>query len=466
MGKVLGCLVALLMIQLQAGSVAAQSSFKNVAGGIWSTGLSPTPVVLTPSTGGTLAAQVDTHYALIKIPAGCSGAHCQETSTAGDVYGPNAYVVLGPNGTYPLDGTWTVLNNANSSWIGPRADQRDPIVGNPDYDNAEVFGSDTDFYVYRTTFNLTALGLDHATAAINLSWLSDNDANAQRTLFSHIRLCSISSPTDPVCPANTAVPNSGNAGQFAPDLTTVNITSGFKPGLMALDFIVYNEFLPAGHNASGLNVLINSATSGSLPLLNVTLGGTGTGTVSSDLAGIACPTDCAQGYLAGTQVTLTATATGNSIFTGWLGGSCSGTSTTCTVTVNGDVNVTATFAAAGTVATLDVDASAPVGTYNALTDGLLIIRWMFGLTGNALISNAVSPGAQRATATAIADYLTNIKPKLDADGNGSVDALTDGLLIIRRLFGLSGTALTNNAIGPGATRNAAEIETYLQGLMP
>ena len=146
MGKVLACLVSLLTIQLHVGSAAAQGSFKNVAGGVWSTGLSPTPIVLTPSSGGTLAAQVDSHYQLIKLPANCAGAHCQETNTPGDLYGPNAYVVLGPNGTYPLDGTWTVGNGPDSSWIGPRADQRDPTVGNPGYDNAEVFGSDTDFY--------------------------------------------------------------------------------------------------------------------------------------------------------------------------------------------------------------------------------------------------------------------------------------------------------------------------------
>ena len=50
--------------------------------------------------------------------------------------------------------------------------------------------------------------------------------------------------------------------------------------------------------------------------------------------------------------------------------------------------------------------------------------------------------------------------------NGEADALTDGLMLIRYLFGLRGAALTAGAIGPGATRTGAQIETYIQSLMP
>lgn len=55
--------------------------------------------------------------------------------------------------------------------------------------------------------------------------------------------------------------------------------------------------------------------------------------------------------------------------------------------------------------------------------------------------------------------------KLDIDGNGVQDALTDGLLIIRALFGLTGTAVTNGAIGGGSpTRTTwAQIQPYLNG---
>ena len=51
---------------------------------------------------------------------------------------------------------------------------------------------------------------------------------------------------------------------------------------------------------------------------------------------------------------------------------------------------------------------------------------------------------------------------LDIDGNGTVDALTDGLLFIRYAFGLRGSALIAGAVGSCASRSsAADIETYL-----
>ncbi len=54
---------------------------------------------------------------------------------------------------------------------------------------------------------------------------------------------------------------------------------------------------------------------------------------------------------------------------------------------------------------------------------------------------------------------------LDVDGNGAQDALTDGLLIIRALFGLTGTAVTSGAIGSGSPMRTtwAQIQPYLNG---
>jgi hypothetical protein len=47
-----------------------------------------------------------------------------------------------------------------------------------------------------------------------------------------------------------------------------------------------------------------------------------------------------------------------------------------------------------------------------------------------------------------------------------VDALTDGLLILRYLFGLEGSSLTNGVVAPDAPRTSYVIETYLKSLMP
>ncbi len=53
------------------------------------------------------------------------------------------------------------------------------------------------------------------------------------------------------------------------------------------------------------------------------------------------------------------------------------------------------------------------------------------------------------------------------DGNGQVDALTDGLLLIRYMFGLRGNALIQGAVGSSAARNtAAAIETYIATQIP
>ena len=54
---------------------------------------------------------------------------------------------------------------------------------------------------------------------------------------------------------------------------------------------------------------------------------------------------------------------------------------------------------------------------------------------------------------------------LDIDGNGVVDALTDGLLVMRYTFGLRGQTLIQGVIGAGATRTTAvQIESYLASL--
>ena len=84
--------------------------------------------------------------------------------------------------------------------------------------------------------------------------------------------------------------------------------------------------------------------------LTVTRLGGGSGSVSSDIAGINCGGDCTNDYNANTTVILTAAANGTSLFTGWDGGPCTGnTTTTCTVTMNGPLTISATFEPASTL---------------------------------------------------------------------------------------------------------------------
>jgi hypothetical protein len=75
--------------------------------------------------------------------------------------------------------------------------------------------------------------------------------------------------------------------------------------------------------------------------LTVTLAGAGHGSVGAPL-GIECPLDCSHDFIGGSTVTLTAYAGPLSAFAGWSG-ACSGSGSTCQVTMSQSRNVTATF---------------------------------------------------------------------------------------------------------------------------
>ncbi|MBI2087107.1 MAG: hypothetical protein HYT69_03000 [Candidatus Zambryskibacteria bacterium] len=77
-------------------------------------------------------------------------------------------------------------------------------------------------------------------------------------------------------------------------------------------------------------------------VLNVSRSGTGSGTVTSSPLGINCGSNCSENYDYNTSVTLTATPSGGSIFSGWSGGGCSGTGS-CVVTMSSATSVTANF---------------------------------------------------------------------------------------------------------------------------
>jgi len=80
--------------------------------------------------------------------------------------------------------------------------------------------------------------------------------------------------------------------------------------------------------------------------LTVSKTGSGTGTVSSNPAGINCGSDCAENFPEDTDVTLTASASAGSVFSAW-GGACAGTQSTCNLTMDGAKSATASFAHSG-----------------------------------------------------------------------------------------------------------------------
>ena len=90
------------------------------------------------------------------------------------------------------------------------------------------------------------------------------------------------------------------------------------------DFFFQTYVVPAGH-------------------VNVTKAGIGAGRVQDATSALDCGTTCSGEFLQGQTVTLTATPDPGSTFSGWSGAGCAGTTPTCSVSVNGDLSVTATF---------------------------------------------------------------------------------------------------------------------------
>ena len=99
---------------------------------------------------------------------------------------------------------------------------------------------------------------------------------------------------------------------------------------------------------------------------------------------------------------------------------------------------------------------------DALSDGLLILRYAFGLRGDSLTDGAVSPNSPYSDSEVVS-RIENAMSYADVDGNGEVDALSDGLIILRYLFGLRGEVLVADTISPDATRTSIEeVVAYLE----
>ncbi|MBL8310641.1 MAG: hypothetical protein JNL19_09490 [Burkholderiales bacterium] len=115
---------------------------------------------------------------------------------------------------------------------------------------------------------------------------------------------------------------------------------------------------------------------------------------------------------------------------------------------SGSCSVTVRF---GVPCNLDVDGD---GQVLAQTDGVMILRRMLGLTDIALTNAAYNPAGTRTgdTLTGRTDIRNYIDTLLtnnltDIDGNSANAAATDGVLLLRALSGYGGTAATTAALG-------------------
>ncbi len=94
-----------------------------------------------------------------------------------------------------------------------------------------------------------------------------------------------------------------------------------------------------------ITIIQASSSEATHPRLSVTRDGSGTGSVTSEPAGINCGATCGAYFAIGSSVTLTATAASGSVHSGWSGG-CTGTSSTCVVTLSAATSVVASFGVA------------------------------------------------------------------------------------------------------------------------
>lgn len=98
------------------------------------------------------------------------------------------------------------------------------------------------------------------------------------------------------------------------------------------------------------------------------------------------------------------------------------------------------------------------------SDGLVAMRYLFGFRGAALLSGVTTELDAAEIITHLDEERTGL---LDVDGNGQAAALSDGLLIRRYLAGWTGEALVTGALGVGATRtDPDEIVAFLESYVP
>lgn len=122
-------------------------------------------------------------------------------------------------------------------------------------------------------------------------------------------------------------------------------------------------------------------------------------------------------------------------------------------------------AEAGGLPSLDVDDN---GQADALTDGVIVLRFLFGFQGQGLVNGVLALDAQRTEPADILAYLEPLRERmLDVDCNGQADAFTDGFLIARFLMGFTGDSLINGVHDPSGTRSSAvAIQGFLGGFDP
>jgi uncharacterized repeat protein (TIGR01451 family) len=181
------------------------------------------------------------------------------------------------------------------------------------------------------------------------------------------------------------------------------------------------------------------------------------GTVTSIPAGINCGTGCSSAtatYADGTALLLTATPIPGATFTGW-GGACSGSASTCNVTMSGNQSVTATFAAApavGAAANVYVYSGDGQSTPTSVAFGKPLAALVTDANGNPVSNVMVSFAAPMSGASAMLGTPTMTNAAGIATVTATANAISGTYNVTARVSGVTTPAAFTliNVGGPNA----------------
>ena len=190
-----------------------------------------------------------------------------------------------------------------------------------------------------------------------------------------------------------------------------------------------------------------TATAGSA-ISNITVtnsGGTATYSISPAIANN-LSFDTTNGTISGTP----ANAATNVVYTVTATNATNSDSATLSITVN-----------AATTFSLDIDGN---GTINAPNDGLIIFKYLLNSNANNLHTTIATDAIDsRKTSAQLKVYLDDAGTILDVDGNGTINAPNDGLIIFKYLLNSNAnnlhTTIATDAID--GRKTSAQLKVYL-----
>jgi Divergent InlB B-repeat domain len=175
-------------------------------------------------------------------------------------------------------------------------------------------------------------------------------------------------------------------------------------------------------------------------------------TVAAARGGSATPAS-GQYFDVGSTINVNAIPGAGYTFNAWVGPVANTAQSATTVSMDTPKTVTATFKSTNPILNIDNSGEADASKYGAATDGVLLIRYLLGFRGVALVNGALGSGPALRNSTQIEQHIQSNLSFFDVDGDGLVLVHSDALMILRRLSapnanpadGAAANAITANA---------------------